>query len=581
MGKKKDPVVKLGPGGERGIRTPGTSRYAGFQDRCNRPLCHFSGAKVRTLFELTMRKSYFFVFFSLLTAIVVIFKAFLHGRSTVLEFLLSLPLNEYQISMTYLNKFSIALVFICITILSFGQKKVNAYLQTKQLYAPTIGSYVEIHTQFSAPSLKYKTLENGGLQAEIFYHLVVQKGTETVKEIGFKLLSPVMLDATIEDFYDIQLINLEPGEYSCSIELADLIANNESIKSKFKMVIEAPKSKAFLSDIIVAEVANPSKEQTVFTKSEYDIIPRLASFYTPDMSSLPIYIEAYNLNNDKGLTLDYYIENQETKKSIPQSIKSIAVTTNEVTPFLFPIDISKIGTGKYKLIIELRQENGEIITSKNYVFDRQNDLEISLDTKTIVLDPSFQNSVSKDSIRFYLSSVLPICPPSQQKFLLKELKDKTLKEEQMRKLLQAFWVETAPTNTTEAWLAYKRQVLFVEQNFRTSYMAGFDTDRGRVYLQYGAPSRTHNREMSSSELPWEIWEYNKIGNFSNRKFLFYNPDLVSNHYNLLHSDMLGELKNPRWEYELNKRNTVNGSVDDPNEYKLNSWGNNAREIMYR
>lgn len=28
--------------GERGIRTPGTSQYAGFQDRCNRPLCHLS-----------------------------------------------------------------------------------------------------------------------------------------------------------------------------------------------------------------------------------------------------------------------------------------------------------------------------------------------------------------------------------------------------------------------------------------------------------------------------------------------------------------------------------------------------------
>ena len=28
--------------GERGIRTPGTFRYDGFQDRCNRPLYHLS-----------------------------------------------------------------------------------------------------------------------------------------------------------------------------------------------------------------------------------------------------------------------------------------------------------------------------------------------------------------------------------------------------------------------------------------------------------------------------------------------------------------------------------------------------------
>jgi hypothetical protein len=28
--------------GERGIRTPGTSRFNGFQDRRDRPLCHLS-----------------------------------------------------------------------------------------------------------------------------------------------------------------------------------------------------------------------------------------------------------------------------------------------------------------------------------------------------------------------------------------------------------------------------------------------------------------------------------------------------------------------------------------------------------
>ncbi len=37
--------------GERGIRTPGTFRYNGFQDRRIKPLCHFSGAKVGGFFK--------------------------------------------------------------------------------------------------------------------------------------------------------------------------------------------------------------------------------------------------------------------------------------------------------------------------------------------------------------------------------------------------------------------------------------------------------------------------------------------------------------------------------------------------
>jgi hypothetical protein len=32
--------------GERGIRTPGSFHFNGFQDRRIRPLCHLSGAKI-------------------------------------------------------------------------------------------------------------------------------------------------------------------------------------------------------------------------------------------------------------------------------------------------------------------------------------------------------------------------------------------------------------------------------------------------------------------------------------------------------------------------------------------------------
>jgi hypothetical protein len=39
---QKPPGYRWFFGGERGIRTPGTSRFNGFQDRRNRPLCHLS-----------------------------------------------------------------------------------------------------------------------------------------------------------------------------------------------------------------------------------------------------------------------------------------------------------------------------------------------------------------------------------------------------------------------------------------------------------------------------------------------------------------------------------------------------------
>ena len=39
---KKLEMYEISFSGERGIRTPGTLLYAGFQDQCIRPLCHLS-----------------------------------------------------------------------------------------------------------------------------------------------------------------------------------------------------------------------------------------------------------------------------------------------------------------------------------------------------------------------------------------------------------------------------------------------------------------------------------------------------------------------------------------------------------
>ena len=59
-------------GGETGIRTPGTSRYNGFQDRRNRPLCHLSKTSFEVLYLSKAMQRYrfflnmqsFWVFFS-------------------------------------------------------------------------------------------------------------------------------------------------------------------------------------------------------------------------------------------------------------------------------------------------------------------------------------------------------------------------------------------------------------------------------------------------------------------------------------------------------------------------------------
>jgi GWxTD domain-containing protein len=78
---------------------------------------------------------------------------------------------------------------------------------------------------------------------------------------------------------------------------------------------------------------------------------------------------------------------------------------------------------------------------------------------------------------------------------------------------------TAPKNAYEAWLKYKGQVQLVQRLYSNNFQDGFETDRGRVYLQFGSPSSLIVRETSASEYPYEIWQYDKIGIYSKKHIL--------------------------------------------------------------
>ena len=118
----------------------------------------------------------------------------------------------------------------------------------------------------------------------------------------------------------------------------------------------------------------------------------------------------------------------------------------------------------------------------------------------------------------------------------------------------------------------------MERLYGNSFKKGFESDRGRVYLQYGAPTNIITRETSPQEYPYEIWQYNKIKQFSNKRFIFFNPNLVGNFFTLLHSNMVGELKNPNWQFELNQRNTPN-NTDNPSGNVQDSYGKQSEELF--
>ncbi len=133
--------------------------------------------------------------------------------------------------------------------------------------------------------------------------------------------------------------------------------------------------------------------------------------------------------------------------------------------------------------------------------------------------------------------------------------------ETMRRYFYSFWYDRNPADPQGAWEAYYQQIKKVNRMFGTSIRAGYETDRGRVYLEYGPPDDIANRPNEPSSYPYQIWHYYKAKEFNNKRFVFYDPNLMGGDYELLHSDVPGEIRNRRWRAILQKRNTPTDNVD--------------------
>jgi GWxTD domain-containing protein len=88
-----------------------------------------------------------------------------------------------------------------------------------------------------------------------------------------------------------------------------------------------------------------------------------------------------------------------------------------------------------------------------------------------------------------------------------------------RKAFQAFWHKRNPDTTTAynaAMAEYYRRVDESMKRFSTTNEKdGFRTDRGRIFILFGAPTIT-NRLLKPNTVPSEIWTYEKL----KRRFIF-------------------------------------------------------------
>jgi GWxTD domain-containing protein len=460
----------------------------------------------------------------------------------------------------------IILLFLLVTAQTVTARSLRIVVDAKQFYAPEQGQYIEIYMQFLANSLHFTGDSINGIKTAISTQIIISKNDEVITFDKYKIEAQVERNGFLDDVYSLKRFILQPGEYNIEYEFVDM--NNPKDTIQFVQDIEVYdwRKAPFFSDIQLIESLRKSAEDKAFVKSGYEMIPRLIPYYNVESERLIAYLELYNSNMYKDLpkfAIRYYLRDNFNGRRMDDFTVTKVYNSVPVLPLIVNLNIAELRSGSYTFVIEFLDNEEIVLKKRELQLDRFNPgvEDVVIDFSQTIVDPRFFEELPDDSLFYYLESLTPISSQADISQIYKLIASKD--REMAKKYFQSYWIRTDSRQPTDAWIKYKRLVVQVEQEFGSMLFPGFRTDRGRILLKYGPPNAKIQRPNEPEEYPYEIWQYYKIENFSNRRFVFYNPSMIGNEYVLLHSDMPGELFNNRWNLDLSRTGgTVRTRVND-------------------
>jgi GWxTD domain-containing protein len=469
--------------------------------------------------------------------------------------------------MNFNKHFILSLLFLC-------SLQVKAQQQVQALFSHAVflmggkTPYIETYLMVRGSTVRFVKNANGRYQGKVEVTLTASKGEDVKYADKYILLSPEV-DDTLSigfNFIDQQRIPLAAGEYELGLRVQDIHSLGKSVDATSPVRIKLPKDSIMVSNIQFVESYTKTEKPGPLSKGGYDLVPHISEFYGSDEQKLIFYNETYHslelLGENQKFLIKFQIEDLTTNTPIAQFSGFERANSASVNVLMKEVNITDLPSGSYRLVVEVRDRENALLAKASQEFIRANIQQVTTNDnyELVSIDGSFTaHYKNRDSLAEHIRSVRPISAEREKQYADNVLKSKDM--HQMQQYFLSFWLNRSRSNPQAEWELYRAEVVKEEPEFKTSIRRGYDTDRGRVFLQYGAPNNRSISLHEPSAYPYEIWHYYKIKGQSNRRFVFYNPDLVSNDYILIHSDALGEIMNDNWQKLIYKRDNYDSDID--------------------
>ena len=470
--------------------------------------------------------------------------------------------------------------------------QLDAFFNYGKFNTPKNEPYVETYLTIVGKSLATKAVDNK-FQNSINIEFKLFKDSSLIKVKKYNLNGPAFYSSEkAPSFIDNQRYALPNGTYEMQLTLSD---NYDPAKKplviKAPLVIDFNEKEIQSSGIQPLESFKKSTAPSSITKCGFDLVPYTVNFYPETSKELAFYFEAYNtdliVGENKPFVFSYYIElnaDQTKLNSYGAFKKQLGAKIN---PLLAKMDISKLGSGNYNLVIELKDADNKIQLQKKFFFQRLNRevdvVELQHYSEKQNIAQYIGNCNNLDTLKMFVECLWPIAGAVDKDRIINQSLKKNA--DMMKNFIVDFWQGRSgdTTNPVKLWSNYYKNVQQVMVLFKCGKQKGYYSDRGRVYMQYGPPSQRSQQRYENNTFPYEIWQYYNLvdgvngQSFTNRKFVFVNKMLGDECYMLIHSDMRGEVNNPRWQFELTRRNN-NGMADPDNTIPAGTQDNQFNEI---
>ncbi|MCI0449326.1 MAG: GWxTD domain-containing protein [Chlorobi bacterium] len=282
---------------------------------------------------------------------------------------------------------------------------------------------------------------------------------------------------------------LPPGDYTVKVSIYEQNTkktSNEERSVKVEDYITHPLS---ISDVMIVSRLTEKDGKTMITPDVSRNVGNIDTFY--------LFYYVYKNNDDEKVSVSCKITDKDNKEVFSSSETIDIFSGMDFQNQVFnPISTANFAFGTYTVEITAASKNYN--TSIKSSFENQS-YDFPLPMKDIDLLIDQLQYIAKDDEISYMRD------------------GKTDAEKQKRFI--DFWKKKDPTPLTkrnEVMYEYYRRLKIADERFSTSYVKGWKTDMGMVFIIFGQPDNIDRHPYEMDTKPYEIWDYYNL----NRQFLF-------------------------------------------------------------